>query len=105
MRYINTYNIHPEDLRKIEIYLEKKGLILRKISESVNNFSIAHVELIEAPEDLEEQRDFNVVIDLQKQICCKFNFYGHRTDGLRIYNQPKIGSPDKPCGEGVRMLT
>jgi hypothetical protein len=91
MRYINTYNIHPEDLRKIEIYLGKKGLILRNISKSVNGFAIAHVELIEDPEDLEEQREFNVVIDLQKKICCKFNFYGHRTDGLRIYNQPKIG--------------
>ena len=89
MNYINSYNIHPDDLRKIELYLEKKGLFLHNISKAVNHFAIAHVSLIEDPEDIDVQSEFNVIINLQETICCKFNFYGHRTDGLRIYNHPK----------------
>lgn len=89
MNYINSYNIHPNDLSRIELYLEEKGLFLHNISRAVNNFAIAHVSLVEEPEDIDIQREFNIVINLQETICCKFNFYGHRTDGLRIYNHPK----------------
>lgn len=93
MRYINTCTIHPKDYNKIENYLKEKGLNLEWISESVNNFAIAHVSLIEPPEDTEEQQEFQVVINLREQLCCKFNFFGYRTDGLRIYNQSKLTNP------------
>lgn len=89
MNYINSYKIHPNDLKSIELYLEEKGLILCNISRVVNNFAIARVALIEEPEDPEEQREFNVVINIRETICCKFDFWGHRTDGLRIYNHPQ----------------
>lgn len=89
MSYINSYNIHPDDLSKIELYLEEKGLFLHNISKAVNNFAIAHVSLIEDPEDIDVQSEFDVVINLQETICCKFNFYGHRTDGLKNLQSPQ----------------
>lgn len=89
MTHTNTRNVHPDDVKKIEKYLEEKGLFLTQISKSVNDFAIAHVSLIEEPEDIEEQRDFEVIINLRKNICYKFDFWGHRTDGLRIYNYPQ----------------
>ena len=92
MRYISARNIHPDAIKKIERYLEEKGLFLNNISKAVNNFAIAHVSLIEEPQNIEEQSEFNVVINLRNNLLCKFHFYGHRTDGLRIYSQPKIGN-------------
>ena len=91
MECVNIYKIRPKDIEKIELYLKNKGLFLQEISEAVNGFTIAHVSLIEKVEDIEEQTEFNIVINLTKCLCCKFSFYGHRTDGLRIYSHPKTG--------------
>lgn len=88
MEFPNRKPVHPHDVERIKTYLEKKGLYLDDISVAINGFAIANVSLLDFPEDPEEQRDFNVIIDLSEMICYKFNFFGHRTDGLRIYNKP-----------------
>jgi hypothetical protein len=91
MDYIKEKGIHPDYIKKMELYFEKKGLFLQSISCAVRSLVIANVSLIEKPDEMEEQTDFTVVVDLSKMLCRKFNFFGHRTDGLRIYNQPKTG--------------
>lgn len=85
-QFIKSYNIHPTDLQLIEEYLLKKGLELVCISEHINWFAIAKVTLI-SPADIYEQTEFNVIIDLRKKICCKFDFWDNITDGLKIYQE------------------
>lgn len=89
MQFVNTFDISSNELRRIENYLERKGLRLTEISKSVNGYAIAHVCLIEEPEDIEDQSEFEVIIDVNKVLCYKFSFFGYRTDGLRIYNQQR----------------
>ena len=52
MQFVNTFDISSNELRRIENYLERKGLRLTEIRKSVNGYAIAHVCLIEEPEDI-----------------------------------------------------
>lgn len=82
---LRSFNVDEIDLQKIEDYFEKKGLVLIDISKHINWVAIANVELINPPEDVYDQSEFNVIIDIQKKLCRKFDFFNNRTDGLRIY--------------------
>ena len=34
---------------------------------------------------------YMVIIDVKKKTCCKFDFYGHKTDGIKILAKPRKG--------------
>ena len=85
--------LNGSDIGKIEANIKTKGLQLDDISYSINGFAIANVSTIDCND---EQDDFwpsyyTVIIDVKKKSCCKFNFYGHKTDGIKILAKPKKG--------------
>ena len=85
--------ISPSDIEKIEENLRRKGFQLDEISYSINNYAIAKISAIDRDEDEDEfyPSSYTVIIDVRKKICCKFDFYGHKTDGTKILAKPKIG--------------
>ena len=85
--------ISPSDIEKIEVNLKRKGLQLNKICYSINGFAIANVSRINPDDDPDdfEPSYYTVIIDVKKKTCCKFDFYGHKTDGTKILSKPKIG--------------
>lgn len=78
------------DINKIEENLRRKGLQLDEISYSINDFAIAKVSTINCDDDSDDSWIFShtVIIDVKKKTCCKFNFYGHKTDGIKILAKP-----------------
>ena len=81
------------DIEKIEENLRRNGFQLDEISYSINNYAIAKISTIDRDEDEDEfyPSSYTVIIDVKKKICCKFDFYGHKTDGTKILAKPKIG--------------
>lgn len=85
--------LNSSDIRKIEENLKRKGLQLDNISYLINGFAIANVSRINPDDDTDEFEPsyYTVIIDAKKKTCCKFDFYGHKTDGTKILAKPKIG--------------
>ena len=85
--------ISHSDIEKIEENLRRKGFQLDEISYSINNYAIAKISAIDRDEDEDEfyPSSYTVIIDVRKKICCKFDFYGHKTDGIKILAKPKKG--------------
>ena len=85
--------ISHSDIEKIEENLRRKGFQLDEISYSINNYAIAKISAIDRNEDEDEfyLSSYTVIIDVKKKICCKFDFYGHKTDGIKILAKPKKG--------------
>ena len=79
------------DIEKIEENLRRKGFQLDEISYSINNYAIAKISTIDRDEDEFYPSSYTVIIDVKKKICCKFDFYGHKTDGIKILAKPKKG--------------
>ena len=81
------------DIEKIEENLRRNGFQLDEISYSINNYAIAKISTIDRDEDEDEfyPSSYTVIIDVKKKICCKFDFYGHKTDGIKILAKPKKG--------------
>ena len=86
-------SISPIDINMISTNLRRMGLQLNEISYSINNYAIAHVSAIDRDENKDEfyPSSYTVIIDVKKKRCCKFDFYGHKTDGTKIMAKPKIG--------------
>lgn len=85
--------ISHSDIEKIEENLRRNGFQLDEISYSINNYAIAKISAIDRDEDEDEfyPSSYTVIIDVKKKICCKFDFYGHKTDGIKILAKPKKG--------------
>lgn len=85
--------ISPSDIEKIEENLKRRGLQLDEISYSVNDFAIANVSTINCNDDTDDSwpSSYTVIIDVKKKACCKFDFYGHKTDGIKILAKPRKG--------------
>ena len=85
--------ISSSDIKHIEENLRRKDLQLNEISYSINGFAIANVSRINPDEDTDdfEPSYYTVIIDVKKKTCCKFDFYGHKTNGTKILAKPKIG--------------
>lgn len=83
--------ISPYDIEKIEENLRRKGFQLDEISYSINNYAIAQISVIDRDEDEFYPSSYTVIIDVKKKKCCKFDFYGHNTDGIKILSRPKKG--------------
>ncbi|MBO5971999.1 MAG: hypothetical protein J6Q07_03190 [Alistipes sp.] len=85
--------ISSSDINEIEYNLKRKGFQLDEISYSINNYAIAKISAIDRDEDEDEfyLSSYTVIIDVKKKICCKFDFYGHKTDGIKILAKPKKG--------------
>lgn len=85
--------INPSDIEKIEENLKRKGLQLDEISYSINDFAIANVSAINCDDDADYlwPSSYTVIIDVKKKTCCKFDFYGHKTDGIKILAKPQKG--------------
>lgn len=85
--------ISPSDIEKIEVNLKRKGLQLNEISYSINGFAIANVSTINPDDDTDDYWPsyYTVIIDVRIKECCKFDFYGHKTDGIKIFAKPKKG--------------
>ena len=85
--------INSSDIEKIDQNLKRKGLQLNGISYSINDFAIANVSTINCGDDTDVSRfsSYTVIIDVKKKTCCKFDFYGHKTDGIKILAKPKKG--------------
>lgn len=90
---VSKIEISSSDIEKIEVNLKRKGLQLNDISYSINGFSIANVSRINPDDDTDdfEPSYYTVIIDIKKKTYCKFDFYGHKTDGTKILSKPKIG--------------
>ena len=76
--------ISSSDINEIEYNLKRKGFQLDEISYSINNYAIAQISAIDKDEDDDDEDEFSpssytVIIDVKKKICCKFDFYGHKT--------------------------
>ncbi|MBR3893440.1 MAG: hypothetical protein IKJ20_08275 [Alistipes sp.] len=88
--------ISSSDINEIEYNLKRKGFQLDEISYSINNYAIAQISAIDKENDEDNEDEFNpssytVIIDVKKKACCKFDFYGHKTDGIKILAKPKKG--------------
>ena len=85
--------ISSSDIKHIEENLRRKDLQLNEISYSINGFAIANVSRINPDEDTDdfEPSYYTVIIDVKKKTCCKFDFYGHKTDGIKILSKPQKG--------------
>ena len=85
--------ISSSDIEKIDENLKRKGLQLNGISYSINDFAIANVSTINCDDDTDVSwsSSYTVIIDVKKKTCCKFDFYGHKTDGTKILAKPKKG--------------
>ena len=85
--------ISPSDIEKIEVNLKRKGLQLNEISYSINGFAIANVATISPDDDTDDfwTSYYTVIIDVKTKECCKFDFYGHKTDGIKIFAKPPKG--------------
>lgn len=85
--------ISSSDIEKIEENLKRKGLQLNEISYSINGFAIANVSTINPDDDTDDSwySSYTVIIDVKKKTCCKFDFYGHKTDGIKILAKPRKG--------------
>ncbi|MBO5698634.1 MAG: hypothetical protein J6R79_01340 [Bacteroidaceae bacterium] len=85
--------ISPSDIEKIEVNLKRKGLQLNEISYSINGFAIANVSTINPDDDTDDYWPsyYTVIIDVRTKECCKFDFYGHKTDGIKIFAKPQKG--------------
>lgn len=84
-------DISSDDIIKIEKELKWKGLQLDAISHSINGFAIADVSIIESEDEDSWLSSFKVIINVKKKTVCKFEFYGHKTNGVKILAKPKIG--------------
>lgn len=90
---ISKIRINPSDIEKIEENLKRKGLQLDEISYSINGFAIAEVSTINSDDDTDGfwPSSYMVIVDVKKKTYCKFDFYGHKTDGIRILAKPRKG--------------
>ena len=89
---VSKIEISPSDIEKIETNLKREGLQLDEISYSINGFAIANVSTIN-PDDEDDfwASYYAVIIDVRTKACCKFDIYGHKTDGIKIFAKPKKG--------------
>lgn len=90
---VSKIRINPSDIEKIEENLKRNSLQLDEISYSINGFAIAEVSTINKDDDMDDfwSSSYMVIIDVKKKTCCKFDFYGHKTDGIKILAKPKKG--------------
>ena len=85
--------VDSSDIENIAVNLKRKGFQLNEISYSINGFAIANVSRInpdDNPDDFEPSY-YTVIIDVRTKECCKFDFYGHKTDGIKIFAKPQKG--------------
>ena len=90
---VSKIRINPSDIEKIEENLKRNSLQLDEISYSINGFAIAEVSTINSNDDTDDfwPSSYMVIIDVKKKTYCKFYFYGHKTDGIRILAKPRKG--------------